>query len=509
MPLRKTQLGALILSLGVLLAACGGEAGGKADGGEPQAGGSVTCIETSEPASLDPAKAIGSSGIGETVFYALYDALLIIDPVTKEIQPKIATELVPDDTARVWTLRLRDDVVFSDGTPFDAEAVKLGWEHVADPETASPSMGYAAQIKATKVVSPSELQITLVKPNSEFANVVAMRLSFIASPAAMKKAGSDFGNEPVGAGPFTLGKWVRDSAKTLKRNDTYYDAPRPYLDELKIVTVPDQNQGNTMLASGQAGCKVTWSSAALTQLTGQGLDSETVEVSGSPSLTLNNSKPPFDDVRVRLAVAQALDSEQGAKVTGSFVPAQPPLAEFPDLTWPKPDPENAQRLFDEYASENGDIKFTIGAFQDSANQAEAKWIQAALNEYDHVSVEVKVNSAATALGNVYSGSYQAHTWGNQILTPSDYLYYVHTGEQRNVGKYSNLAVDKALDAALASLNPKERLENYRAAIEQLVVDVPYVTYGTRQASTIYADGVHGVKLFNDGLIRYELMWTSN
>ena len=457
---------------------------------------------------MDPAAAVGSSGIGETVFYALYGALLFLDPETKEIEPKIATELVPDDKALIWTLRLRDDVEFSDGTPFDAEAVKVNWERIADPETLSPNMGYASQIKTLSVVSPTELQITLNKANSGFDSLVAQRLSYIGSPTAIKKEGEDFYANPVGAGPFVLKDWVRDSSKTLKRNESYYDNPRPYLDELKILTLPDQGQGDTMMVAGQADCKVTWSSKSLTKVESQGLEAETVEVNGSPSLSLNTARAPFDDVRVRMAVAQALDTEQGADVTGTFIPAEPPLADDPDLRWPAPDVEGAQELFDEYAAENGDIEFTIGAFQDSDNQAEAEWIQAALNQFDHVHAEVEFDASATALSNVYGGNYQAHTWGNQIFTPADYYQYAHSESQQNVSSYDNPAVDEELDAALGTLHPEERLGHYRNVVEQLAEDVPFVVYGTRQASTIHVDTLHDVHLYNDGLILWDQVWTA-
>ena len=90
-----------------------------------------------------------------------------------------------------------------------------------------------------KVVSPTTLQVTLVAPDSSFNRTVAQQLLFIASPTAIKKEGASFGTHPVGAGPFILNSWVRNSQKTFAANPGYYQPGLPYLSKLAIDVIPD------------------------------------------------------------------------------------------------------------------------------------------------------------------------------------------------------------------------------------------------------------------------------
>ena len=115
----------------------------------------------------------------------------------------------------MWTLTLRPGVKFSDGTPYDAAAVEFNWAR--DKASTSALAGAAGLIKSMKVVSPTTLQVTLVAPDSSFNRTVAQQLLFIASPAAIKKEGASFGTHPVGAGPFILNSWVRNSQKSFAR----------------------------------------------------------------------------------------------------------------------------------------------------------------------------------------------------------------------------------------------------------------------------------------------------
>ena len=95
-----------------------------------------------------------------------------------------------------------------------------------------------------KVVNPTTLQVTLVAPDSSFDRTVAQQLLFIGSPTAIKKEGASFGTHPVGAGPFILNSWVRNSQKTFAPNPHYYQPGLPYLSKLVIDIIPDRARGS-------------------------------------------------------------------------------------------------------------------------------------------------------------------------------------------------------------------------------------------------------------------------
>jgi ABC-type transport system substrate-binding protein len=177
------------------------------------------------------------------------------------------------------------------------------------------------------------------------------------------------------------------------------------------------------------------------------------------------------------------------------------------LSWPKYNKADAQKLFDAYASAHGGtVNFTIEAFQDSSNTKEGQFFQSALNQYQHVKVQLKVAASSTAIGNVFSGNYQAHTWGAPWYSPSGLYIYLHTGQQLNVYGYSNSAVDKALDAARASGDQATQDSNNRTVVQHMVSDLPFFNYGVRQASVLYTSKVHNVSLFYDAYPFLENIW---
>lgn len=497
----------------LLVAGCGGSGGSGngagADPGKPQKGGTLTIAYQNEIQSLDPTSNTTAAGAGSLPFYALYDALFTLDPKTGDVQPKIGESLTADASQKVWTLKLRPGVKFSDGTPYDAAAVQANWERAKAPTSALASA--ASEIASMKVVDPTTLEATLAAPDSSFDMTVAQQLLFIASPTALQKEGKDFGTKPVGAGAFTLASWVRDSQKSFDANPSYYDKGKPYLEHLVIKTIPDESQASTALKSGQADLFYTQDAGAQKELKAAGMNVTSVTTPGSPNIAFNTKKPPFDDPTMRKAFVEAIDTEQMAKVTGTFVPTTTPFgsesSENFGLTWPKYDKADAQKLFDQYASAHGGtVSFTIENFQDSSNVKEAQFFQTALNQYNNVKVATKTASASTAIGNVFSGNFEAHTWGAPWYRPAGLYIYLHTGQQLNVYGYSNPDVDKALDTARSSGDQSVQDAQYKTVVQAMVDDLPFFNYGVRQAASVYTDKVHGVKLFYDAYPFLEDLW---
>ena len=185
------RAGRIAAVLSLTAAACGGgdDDDESPDEGSPQSGGTLTFIIQNELTSLDPASNTSAAGAGSLPYYALYDALLTLDPETGNAEPKIAESLTPDSTGAIWTLKLTPGVEFSDGTPYDAAAVAFNWERLKDPALQSPLAAAASEIASTKVVDPTTLEVTLTAPDSGFDKNVAQQLLFIASPTALRVFG--------------------------------------------------------------------------------------------------------------------------------------------------------------------------------------------------------------------------------------------------------------------------------------------------------------------------------
>ena len=510
---RMRLAAAAVAMAGLAAAGCSSAGGGSSASagatGAPVRGGTLSVVYQNEVNSLDPTATTTASGAGSLPYYAIYDALFTLSAGSGTVTPKIGLSLTPDAAQAVWTLKLRPDVKFSDGTPYDAAAVAFNWTR--DKSTTSVLASAANLIKSMTVVSATTLRITLTAPDSSFDRTVAQQLLFIGSPAAIKKEGAAFGEHPVGAGPFELTTWVRNSEKTFARNPHYYQPGLPYLSSLVIKIIPDESQGATALKTGEADYLYTQDSQLITQLKAAGMGAAVTTTPGSPNFAFNLKKAPFNDPSIRKAVVEAINVNQMAEVTGTFQPATTP---FPvgspynyGLTWPKYNPASAQQLFNAYAAaHHGPVTFTLQTFQDPNTVAEGNFIQTALDQFHNVKVSLSTVAAATAETNVFTGNFQASAWGAPWYTPADLYIYLDSGQQLDVYGYSDPAVTSALNSSRTTGNASAQTADYRTIVATMVNAVPFFNYGVRQPAGIYTSQVHNVKLFYDGYPFLEDVW---
>ncbi|MGY1755251.1 ABC transporter substrate-binding protein [Blastococcus sp. SYSU D01042] len=359
--------------MGLLLgtAACGGggddgngdaEAGAVSEAveaGDPVEGGSITVGLEAETNSWMPHEGTFNQP-GLNVAYAIYDPLMQRSE-EGTVEPYLAESLEPNEDLTEWTLTLRPDVQFHDGTPLNAEALKT----IFDTYLKSPSSRLAAQlaqVSSLDVVDDLTVVYRLAETNAAFPDLLVGASGWPFSPTAAAAAGPDAGSQPVGTGPFTFVEWQRDSRLVVEKNANYWQEGKPYLDEIVFRPIPDED---TRLASLQSGdIDVMQSLRQSTVIRARELDGvNNFEHLGSNSggLTLNTSIAPFDDIRVRQALVHAVDQEALIEVLGGSG-VTPPQTQFwsPDSPWyseevaesyPGFDPERAQELYDEYIND--------------------------------------------------------------------------------------------------------------------------------------------------------------
>ncbi|NUU25459.1 MAG: ABC transporter substrate-binding protein, partial [Streptomycetaceae bacterium] len=254
---RRFAAAAATAAFALALTACGGgKDGGGSGGGPAKQGGAITIPLPVESRGLDPFTASYTGTADSSRMAALYDFLVYLDPASGQVKPRIAESLTPDATGAVWTLKIKPNVKFSDGTPYDAAAVKANWDANNDPAMSSIHRANMIGV-SSEVVGPLELRITLAKPNLNFDRTVANGLAHIASPTAFKADPKGFTTKPVGAGPFILKEWVRSSHQIMVRNPTYWQPGLPKLDQVTFKVLPDNNQILNTLGSGQADVTIT------------------------------------------------------------------------------------------------------------------------------------------------------------------------------------------------------------------------------------------------------------
>jgi ABC-type transport system substrate-binding protein len=184
--------------------------------GTPAPGGSIVFGVESNIASLDPAGSLAQPSDILTAL-AIYDHLIDYD-AKGNLTASLATDWSSSDDLKTWTIKVRTDVKFSDGTPFNAAAVKAQFDRFLDPATKCTCAPTVAQIVSVEAPDDATVVFTLNAANAFWGNTLAGTLGFIASPAATQKFGADYARNPVGTGPFTLQSY---DSLVLKKNPNY------------------------------------------------------------------------------------------------------------------------------------------------------------------------------------------------------------------------------------------------------------------------------------------------
>jgi peptide/nickel transport system substrate-binding protein len=336
MSVRTACLGGAAAALVLTAAACSssssssgsaGSTGSSPSSAPIKTGGSVTALESAGYSgawsTLDPAE--NKEGAATQDFMtAIYGNLFELGTGGKVV-PDLATGYTFSPDAKTVTITLRQGVKFTDGTPFNAQAVAYNWERDlgpiaiknglnppwlvamqpapkgSPPGTATPPLPSAIQ-----VTGPYTVVVHQSAPNGAFINQLFAAIpNWIASPTAIQKEGASFGQNPVGAGPFVVASNTPNSELIVKKNPNYWEAGHPFLDQITFKTVgSDEAAYEAMLANeGQI-----YENLATTQLINESASHFNVEdnLGTSPyDLQLNTAVPPFNNPKVRQAIYAA------------------------------------------------------------------------------------------------------------------------------------------------------------------------------------------------------------
>ena len=481
---------------------------------EATAGGDLTVLIEIPARSFDPAvdNTMASTGDGARNA-AVFDHLLYLDPATGEAIPHVAESLTPNDDGTVWTLTLRDGIEFSDGTAYDAEAVKYTYEHIV--EVGVQAIGRTVDTWTMDVVDPLTLEITTPEATMHLDKLIADSLPYIVSPTAMEEDPEGFAEDPVGAGPYMLDEWVRDSHEVYVKNPNYWQEGKPHLDSVRMELVSDAAQRVNAISTGQADMQTPSASsdlALIDQAENAGLNVASIDVNGGGWIYLNNQRAPFDDVRAREAIYRAIDRTGLAEVAqGSpsaraietlFTETSPFYAE--DLTFPEPDAERAQELFDELADEGTPVEFDYVNVAGDVNARQAQYIQSQLSEFENVSVTIDTIDLPAARERVFMNrdfDMSPYPGAYRYPDPEPALYnLLITDGSSNTPGYSNADVDDALDAARATTDPDERAEQYRIVQERFMADLPGLFTFQPRIDSVMTDEITGLVVNSRGTL---------
>ena len=321
------------------------------------------------PSSLDSADS--QDGNSLAVSSQISETLIAFAPGSTELVPQLATEWSPNDDATVWTFTLREGVTFHDGTPFNAEAVKFNFDRWNDPDHPQSFRGEGKTYNSwdyvfggpvgegsilNEVIASGEYEVEFVldSPTPFFPALIAAIYFQIDSPAAVREAGVDYGTPSVGSvgtGPFTFVEWREGEQVRLARYEDYWKGPAQ-VEEVVVRGIAEPTARLAELQAGSIDIAVLLASDDLSVVEGD----SNLETAIPPSelnmgyLAMHQANEPFDDVRVRMAIAHAIDRQAivDAFYEGLGVVAEdflPPPMFGHGIDWPyEYDPERAREL---------------------------------------------------------------------------------------------------------------------------------------------------------------------
>lgn len=441
-----------------------------------QAGGDLAIGVVSDPVTLDPH--FMGSFFEIYAQYLLHEPLLTITP-DLEIQPGMASVEIVDSTTYDFTLR--DGLTFHDGTPLDAEAAKWNFDRMMDPAVGSPRGNDLGPIETVEVSGPLTFRITFSEPFAPFLSVMTNRAGLMVSPTAVEAMGDGFATAAVGAGPFKVVSWTKNSELRLEKFDGYWKEGQPLLDTVTLRPIADETVRLANLQSGtiQLMDKVPTQNVAALR-TNDAVDVHEAGGVGFNAFSLNVTQAPFDDLVVRKALQHAVDPEVTQKVvffdTGSVssgpIPPSHGWAFDADFDPYAYDPEGAKAML-EAAGYTDPVPFEITVINSPALIRMAEIIQAQASEAGFAPTIKQIDGASLIVvlrAKDFDMSWSP--WSGRPDPDGNMFNYFTIDGPNNFPGYENAQVDQMLKDARVTIEQSTRAELYQQAQAQLAEDAP-------------------------------------
>ncbi len=448
---------------------------------KPVAGGTLTIAAQREVPTYDPVKGtVGAQSTGADRTMFVLGTLLKYNSYTGAVIPGMALGISSTD-AQTWTLKLRPDVKFTDGTPYDADAVIFNINRFKDPANASPAIAQFSALASMTAPDPLTVVFKLSAPNGSFPRVLTDIGGAVGSPTQIK-ADRNWGAKPIGAGPFMLESWVRDQQATFVRNPNYWDKPRPYIDKIVYRIIPDATSIAQSLKAGDIDTITTGNVVALKVAQDDPKNFRAWDpdvANGSIGLACNQAVAPCNDVRYREALSLAFSPDLAKQV---FLPTVqfatkglvcPPYGkadpECNKAIKVKYDVKKASKLVQQVKADgiNTDLEFFFN-LDGVGGAGFGEWVQQQLAKVG-INVKVLPGPQAELITRTTAHNFQSIVVYNPTALDMNGRYYNDwhsvggTSGGRDTANLNNAQLDVALEKGRNSLKLTDRIEGMQEA----------------------------------------------
>ena len=469
---------------------------GRAAADKPEYGGKLRVAYNLAPGSLDPTLAVSG---GDTFYWKqAYDVLIDNDQRLTPRPDRSLAESWDLSDSRAVTLKLRKGVTFHDGTAFNAGAVKATIDRILDPATRSAARAEISPVERVEAVEEHLVRLHLSRPWGPATTMLGGRAGAINSPSAVKALGVDYRFRPSGTGPFKVAEFVSGSMVRLVRNEHYWGRdeagnPLPYLDEIVLNIVPDQTVQTNALKAGEMDLVFLPYRDAPQFQDKPGYNVNVFENAGTVYVLLyNRSKPPLDNINLRLAIAHAVNPAainkaayfgRASVATGGM---WPPSTWAYDGTVPRPsyNPAKAREYLALGDKPNG-FEVDAVSYPSEANTPSAEIVRAQLAAVG-IKMNLRMYDVTTASEKFYYGGaapLYLSGWGHVPEPSSSNMLYRSNGYY-NASKLPDARLDALLDAGDSTVDIAQRKAIYRK-VDEIVLGEAMATpliYGTAYAA---------------------------
>lgn len=506
----------LILAVGVVFAIALAGGGGDDDGATPANGdnqderprgttsgkiceGDSLIVPGGEPRALFDPIQVGDVETSEYVV-EIFGGLVTLDPELK-VQPDIAKEWTVSGDGKTYTFKLRDNVVFQQGgRRVTANDFKYSIERAADPANASPTVkaylgnvvgvkdrfdGKADSVSGVKVIDESTVQIQLIEPSDFFLSELTYPTAFVVDREQIEKNPRNWTRTPNGTGPFKLAEFAPAERIRLVRNDRYH------LEPAKLAEVIFELGGGSLLTRYEND-EVHVGAFPASQLDAVkgGSSPLSKDYLPIPSMSvfyfnLNQTRPPFDDIKVRQAFAMSIDREtintvllyNAWRVADGFLPPEMPGYSESVKSFAY-DPARAKQLLQEskYAGNLPRIVLNYSG-SGSAPGDLLTAIQKGWEDALGITVELQAIDSSAFLREQRTGRFQllSDGWAADYPDPEDFLGKLFASDSPlNYTRYKNAEVDALLNQAKTDTDRNRRYGLYKQAEQKILDDAAII-----------------------------------
>jgi peptide/nickel transport system substrate-binding protein len=519
----RPSLGLLVAAaIVVALGACGGTssqggvtASDSVDTAPVAQGGTLRLARSIEPATLNPFYNVEGNGSLQTLVQ-IYDTLVQFEPGSTDAKPGLATswDVSPDN--KIFTFHLRD-ARFSDGTPVTSADVKYSLGRADTPTSAYYTL-YGV-IKDVEAPDPSTVVVRLKRSTIGFPWYLGFPAASIVSKRALEKLGDEaFSRHPVGSGAFMLKRWVKGQVVELVRNPYYWHRGQPYLDEVKLLYVPNDNTRTLDLMSGNVDAVDAVPFSQVDQVNNSGQARVLFQLSsGMYSVWFNERYKPLDEQGVRQALNYATPLREIQQVVfggrAEIANANmPKLKDWSPGVKPYPyDIAKARALLARSAKPHGfDLTIDLVGGDDTSKQV-AQILQ---DSWGKIGVNVKLHQydLGSLWSRVFASQYQAYMVLPDVFTSdlpiqdefAKSLYANYDSDFHNgFTWYNNKEAARLATQAINASDESEQAELFAKLQQVGMDDPPAVSLIFPPYRAAARNNVHGYQYVQTGWWRLE------